>query len=303
MATTERKIDGGFGGSFAPVDAISGQRLRGVKEAASQWSELNAVTGVHLTRAEEQSRAAGIKCYIYNISPILQWERRLDRFGIFLIPKAPSVGSIIVDHETGEQRYATKKDIEGDYKLSAPILINNSYVRSYDAGEGKMTPYIEYGEDIAEDIVGCSKRYPADLVKDKDLTNKGVFIVYGKRFEECTPEEQRSLLLKAEQGHRQVLREKVNNGDRFHEQSKLKGRGYPLELHRQCALYLAHVENDPKIADRPWVTNRGLLRADLPETKECQFCGSDIKKSAAICPICKRTVDEKLLAALEKGSK
>jgi hypothetical protein len=301
--TTEKKIEGGFGGSFAPVDPISGQRRKGINEATSQWNEMNGMSGIHLTRAEKASQAFGTRCYIYNISPILSWERRLDKFGIFLIPKAPSVGSIIIDKESGEQRYATKKDIDGDYKLSAPIIIANSYIRPSDAGEGKMIPHIEYGEDIAEDIVGCSKRYPADLVKDKDLTKKGVFIVYGKTFEECTPEEQRELLLKAEQGHRQVLREKVNNGDRFHEQSKLKGKGYPMELHRQCALYLARVEGDPKIADRPWVTNRGLLRAELPDTKECQYCGSDIKKTAAICPVCKKTVDAKLLAELEKGSK
>lgn len=292
MATTEKKIDGGFGGSFTPVNPINGQRMKGIQEATSQWTGMNGMMGVHLTRAEEQSRAAGIKCYIYNVSPNFQWERRLDRFGIFLIPKAPSVGSIIIDRETGEQRYATKKDIEGDHRLSEPVVINNSYVRSYDAGEGKLTPYVEYGEDIAEDIVGCSARYPADLVKGKDLTKKGVFIVYGKRFEECTPEEQSELLLKAEQGHRQACREKVNNGDRFHEQSKLKGRGYPMELHRQCALYLARVEGDPKIADRPWVTNRGLIRAELPDTKECQFCGSDIKKKASICPVCKEKLPE-----------
>lgn len=299
----EKKIVGGFGGSFSSVDAITGQRTKGINEATSQWNELNGMQGVHLTRAEIQSQAAGIKCYIYNVSPIFSWERRLDKFGIFLIPKAPSVNSIIYDKESGEQRPATDEDIKGDYRLSAPIVINNSYVRSFDAGEGKLKAYIEYGEDIAEDIVGCSKRYPDNLTKDKDLTKKGVFIVYGKRFEECTVEEQHALLIKAEQDHRSMCRILINNGDRFHEQSKLKGKGYPHEIHRQCAVYLARVENDPKIADRPWVTNRGLVNAVAVDSKGCQFCGSDIKKTAAICPVCKNTVDEVLLAKLQKGSK
>jgi hypothetical protein len=226
----------------------------------------------------------GTTCYIYNVSPIFAWERRLNNFGIFRIPKAPSVGSLILDHKTRKQRKATPEDIAGEYRLSEPLIINHSYVRTF-AGEGKLQPYIEFGEDIAEDICGCSKLYPAGLNFQKDLTQKGVFIVYGKPFEECTPEEQETLLAKAEMGHRDVCREKVVHGDQLYETAKTKGRGGPLEVHKLCANFLG-------LADRPWCTDRSSVYKVPISTKDCQYCYSPINAKASVCPVCKRDQDE-----------
>lgn len=292
----EPKIVSGRGGVMPGVEVnpVTGERTRlGVPANAraemNKWVSKNGLKGVFLDRSQRESMNSGVKCYIYNTSPIFQWERRLDRFGIFLIPKAPTVGDIIIDKISGEQRHATKADVDGDYKLSAPIVIQHSYIRPYDAGEGQMKPKVEYGENIAEDLVGCSDKYPADLTKGKDLTKKGVFITYGIPFEECEPEQQQALLQKAHIGHDELCRKKVIKGDQLFEQSKITGKGGPLEMHRQCAVYL-------NLTDRPWVTNRGSVYGQDTNTQSCPFCASSIKLNIPKCPVCKETIDEELLA-------
>src|SRR5208337_3210330 len=166
--------------------------------------------------------------------------------------------------------------------------------------EGRKEPYVEYGEDIAEDIVGCSKKYPPGLTRNKDYSKRGVFIVYGKRFEECSPEEQRTLLANADKAHRDFCRQRVNKGDQLHDRAKMTGKGGPLQMHREAALFLART--DPKLADRPWVTNRESVYEAEDETQSCKFCGSTIKKNVPICPVCHKVINKKLLAELESAS-
>jgi hypothetical protein len=286
------KIQGGFGQTFGEIDPISGQPLGSVdpklQSEIGKYQRGNTVRGVSTTRAHQAAQLGGTTCYIYNISPIFAWERRLNNFGIFRIPKAPSVGSFILDHKTKQQRKATQEDIDGAYKLSEPLIINHSYVRTF-AGEGKLQPYIDYGEDIAEDICGCSSLYPPDLNSNKDLTKKGVFIVYGKRFEECSEEEQNELLAKAEMGHRDVCREKVVHGDQLHETAKTKGgRGGPLEVHRQCANYL-HSRGFLDLSNIPWVINRAAVYKTPDVQKDCVHCYSKINAKASTCPICRKS--------------
>jgi hypothetical protein len=281
----------GFGGVLDPT---TGRRVAPPKgkvgEAMTGWTGKNAQTTMHLTQAQKMSAQHGIKCYIYNVSPVFSHQRRVDGFGPFLIPRAPKVGSKILDRETGEARKATAADVAEEYRLSEPIVINHSYARSFDAGEGKRTPYIEYGEDIAQDLVGCSEKYPPDLISQKEEFSKnlkfwGVFITYGKPFEELTSEEQNKLLGEAELYHRARCMEKVNKGDMLYENYKLRGKGGPMEIHRQCALYLGE-----EFTDRPWVTNRGGSDA-LTGKIECDMCGSKVKATVAKCPVCQFIID------------
>lgn len=300
-------IEGGFGGV---LDATSGQRIAAPKdktgEAMNQWLNNNIQRTMHLTSAQQAAAQHGTTCYIYNISPVFQHQRRVDGFGTFLIPRAPKIGATIIDKKTGAQRPATAEDIAGDYRLSEPIVINHSYVRSFDTGENKRTPYVEFGQDIAEDMVGCSAKYPPDLVStnsqwDKNLKTWGVFITYGKPFEELTAEEQDKLISEAHGVHIARCQEKVNKGDILFEQYKVKGKGGPLEIHRQCALYLAEVLGE-EYTDRAWVTNRGGV-ATLTGKVECDFCGSKIKATVAVCPVCKNIVNPVLYDKLSRKKK
>lgn len=290
----------GRGGVFSGVDdrgnTVAADK---VKQGTDQWMNKNFQTTMHLSGAQKASTQMGVceaavTCYIYNTSPVFEHQRRADGFGTFLITRAPKVGSKIIDKDTGKERKATAEDIAGDYRLNLPIVINHSYVRSFDAGENKRTPYVEYGMDIAQDLVGCSKRYPPDLVStgnqwDKNLLTWGVFITYGKPFEELEPEDRAKLLETAENAHISRCIEKVNKGDILHEKFKVKGAGGPLEIHRQCALYLGETVSED-YTDRPWVTNRGNL-STLSGKVDCEMCGSKVKATVAKCPACGFIID------------
>src|ERR1035437_7717787 len=154
------KAESGFGQTFGlEVDPITGVQTGkepgALKDALNRYQGMNVVRGASTTRAHQAAMLGGTNCVIYNVSPIFQWERRLNNFGVFLIPRAPSVGTMIIDHKTKVQRKATEKDIAGEYRLSEPLAINHSHIRTF-ASEGALQPYIEFGEDIAEDIVGNS---------------------------------------------------------------------------------------------------------------------------------------------------
>lgn len=297
----------GKGGVFQGLDQLGTKTAssQAVRDKMSDWTRNNTLTTQHLTGAQKVSAQAGTNCYIYNVSPVFIHPRRADGFGTFLIPRAPQVGSTIIDKETGQTRKATPEDISGTYRLSEPIVINHSYIRSFPGwNEGKRVPYIEYGEDIAEDLVGCSSKYTPDLVStgtewDKNLKTWGVFITYGKRFEELEPQEQERLYAEASQAHVQRCIEKVNKGDILFEQYKVKGRGGPLEIHRKCALFLGEVVNMDYL-DRPWVTNRNLGMNQLTGKVDCDFCGTKIKATIAICPACKNVVNPELYEKLRK---
>ena len=231
-----------------------------------------------LIRSQQVAAQGGTTCYIYNVSPIFRWTRPVKGFGTFTIPKAPSIGDPIIDKKTGEARKATEEDIKGLYKLSAPIVINHSYVNSYDKGDTRRIPYVEYGEEIAESIVGNSKMYPADLtMPTNNLENWGVFITYGTPFDELPKEEQATLYTQAMAAHQARCFEKVVKADELYPRAPQA----VLEVHRKCALFIGE--------ERPWVTNRApRIKADMVE---CPFCTSDIKATALKCPNCREIVN------------
>jgi len=299
---------GGFGGI---LDASTGKRIAAPEgktgEAMNRWARKNIQSTMHLSSSQKMAAQHGVTCYIYNVSPVFEHPRRADGFGTFLIPRAPKVGSMIFDKETGHTRKATAEDISGPYRLSAPIVINHSYIRSFPGmNEGKRVPYIEYGEDIAEDLVGCSEKYPLDLTSEKDEYSKnlkkwGVFITYGKPFEELSKAEQEALYSEAMQNHNARCIEKVNKGDVLFEQYKMRGKGGPLKIHRECALYLGQVIG-PEYTDRAWVTARGGTET-MTGKVDCPFCGSKIKATIAVCPNCKNIVDPDKYEKLSRRSK
>ena len=234
-----------------------------------------------LIRSQEIAAKGGLDCYIYNVSRIFEWRRTYKGFGTFTIPKAPSVGDNIV--KDGKTVSATEDDIKGVFKLSTPLHIPHSYIASYDKGDTRRIPYVEFGEEIAESIVGNSKLYPADLLlPTNNLENWGVFITYGKKYEELPKGEQNKLMTEALAAHQKRCFEKVLSGDRLYEMSKSKGTGGPLEIHRLCALETGE--------ERDWVTFRApRVKAEMIE---CPFCTSEMKPTAVICPSCREIVNQ-----------
>jgi hypothetical protein len=232
-----------------------------------------------LIRSQIEAAKGGTECFIYNVSRIFEWRRPYQGFGTFVIPRAPGVNSIIMDHDTRKPREATEADIKGKYKLSAPVHIAHSYVASYDKGDTRRIPYVEYGEEIAESVVGNSALYPADLVNPtSNLENWGVFITYGKPYEDLPKAEQDALYIKAQAVHQKRCFEKVLNADTLFNRSP----ACVLEIHRLCALEIGE--------ERRWVTQRApRSKAD---TIECPFCTSEIKPTALVCPQCRNVVNQ-----------
>lgn len=234
-----------------------------------------------LIKSQQLAAAGGQTCYIYNVSKIFQWHRPYSKLGTFIIPRAPKVGSVIIDRKTGKTRECTLEDTKSAYKLSAPVIISHSYVASYDKGDNRRVPYVEYGEEIAESLVGNSKLYPADLADaTSNLESWGVFITYGVPFEELPKYEQDKLYTHAMAQHQKRCFEKVLSGDKLHDMSRAGKQVSPLEIHRLCALELGE--------ERQWVTQRAPRVKT--ESAECPFCGSEIKPTVLKCPHCREIV-------------
>src|SRR5208282_5842253 len=171
----------GTGGMLQP------EQDSGAQSAAARryTSSRNRTRLQPMIRSQIESAKGGQTCYIYNISRIFSWTRQYSKLGTFLIQHAPRLNDLIL--KDGKHVPATQEDINGDYKLSTPIVINHSYQMSYDKGDTRRVPYIEFGEDIAEALVGNSKLYPVGLNDETaNLANWGVFITYGKPFEELS---------------------------------------------------------------------------------------------------------------------
>jgi len=276
----------GEGGQGRILDSQGGTLTPSGDKASRYVSDRNRQRTQPLIRSQVEAAKGGQDCYIYNVSRIFEWKRVYKGFGTFVIPKAPSVGSVIMVNDKPKE--ATDNDLKGVHKLSTPIVINHSFIASYDKGDTRRIPYVEYGEEIAESIVGNSKVYPGDLTQPlNNLEAWGVFITYGRPFEELSKKEQDDLYIKAMTVHQKRCFEKVLQGDVLYEMSKTKGTGGPLEVHRLCALEVGE--------ERSWVT----LRA--PRVKgamtECPFCTSQIKETAVICPECKQVVNPEKYAA------
>jgi len=280
-------IEGGQGGGFA--DAQSGRFGEGERAAKVKryTDSRNSQRVQPMIRSQLASLEHGIPCWIYNISPIFEWIRQYKGLGTFMIPRRPSIGQVVVIK--GKEHTVTAEDIKGRFRVSAPVVINHAYRQSYDKGDNRRIPYVEYGEEIAESLVGNSKIYPADLMHPtNNLENWGVFITYGKPFEELPKEEQDELILKASVVHETRCREKVATADR----NINRFPSAVLEVHRQCALFVNE--------ERSWVTTRGTQAKNLGNI-DCPFCASSIKPSVLVCPVCKEVVDQAKYDAKKKA--
>jgi len=239
-----------------------------------------------LLKSQIESLKGGEPCFIYNISPIFQWPRRYKGLGKITIPRAASEGSIIAaigeKDKDGKQLYrrATAADIaSGKYRLSTPVFITPSYISSFDKGDLRRVPYIEYGYQIAESVIGNSKEFPIGLGDPTaNLANWGVFYTRGVPFEKLPLTEQDRLIAEAEAAHQVRCWEKVQKADEmFH----TTPRGI-LKIHRDCAKYLGE--------ERPWCTSRPTKKptgAMIP----CPLCTSDILETSIVCKVCHGIVD------------
>lgn len=287
-------VEGGSGGGFKSVtgtgvSAATDNSERGQK--VKQYTDTrNAQRVQPMIRSQLVALEGGQPCYIYNVSPVFSWERTYKGLGKFTIPKRPSVGDVVIEKQGDKhiEHVVTEEDIRGKYKVSKPVILNHSYRMSFDKGDNRRVPYIEYGEEIAESLVGNSKLYPADLIlPTNNLESWGVFITYGKPFHDLPKAEQDELYLNAITVHDKRCREKVQKAD------QLINR-FPdavLELHRQCALIVGE--------DRPWLTSRGKR---ITESIECPFCGSDIKSTVVKCPECQEVVDIERYQKMKKNA-
>ena len=239
-----------------------------------------------LIQSQIEALKAGEPCYIYNISSLFHWKRRYKGLGSINIPAAASEGTIIAaigeKDKNGKQVYrrATAADIaSGKYRLSAPVLIPGSFVNSFDKGELRRVPYVEYGWQVAESVIGNSKEFPVGLGDPTaNLANWGVFYTKGKRFEELPPAEQDKLLAEAEAVHQVRVWEKIQKADEmFH----TTPRGI-LKIHRDCAKYLGE--------ERPWCTARPTKKVAGVQI-ECPLCTTQILETSIVCKNCHGVVD------------
>lgn len=288
-ATVESGSGGGFRSAQGGVIADTDMSDRGRK--VKQYTDTrNAQRVQPMIRSQLVALESGQPCFIYNISPIFEWKRSYKGLGNFTIPRRPSVGDVVKEEVDGRvvEHTVTEDDLRGKYRVSKPVILHHSYRMSYDKGDNRRVPYVEYGDEIAESLVGNSKLYPADLVNPtNNLENWGVFITYGKPFHSLPKAEQDELYLNALTVHEKRCREKVQKAD------QLINR-FPdavLELHRQCALFVGE--------KRPWLTDRGKKSVAMIE---CPFCGSDIKNTVVKCPNCQEIVNIEKYEAMKKGS-
>ena len=286
------QIESGAGGGFADARTGGfgeGERAQKVKRYVDSR---NSQRVQPMIRSQLESLKGGTACWIYNISPIFEWKRGYKGLGTFTIQRRPEAGQVVM--ENGKEYTVTADDIRGRYRVSQPLIIQHAYRQSYDKGDNRRIPYVEYGDEIAESLVGNSKLYPADLLHPtNNLENWGVFITYGKRFEELPKDEQDTLFLKASLAHHKRCLEKVGTADRHINR-------FPtavLEVHRKCALFTGE--------KRAWVTDRGAEVTAKGQLIECPFCASEIKASVVICPQCKEVVNQEKYDAMKakKGAK
>lgn len=280
------QIEGGAGGGFGTANDTS-ERGRKVK---AYVDSRNTQRVQPMIRSQMVALEGGTTCYIYNVSPIFEWRRTYKGLGVFLIPRRPKVGDVIKETIDGKlvERVISEEDIKGKYRVSPPVVIQHAYRQSYDKGDNRRVPYVEFGEEIAESLVGNSKIYPADLAHPaNNLENWGVFITYGHPLHELPESAQDELYTQALTVHQKRCYEKIAKADTLIDR-------FPdsvLEIHRQCALFVGE--------DRKWVTDRGKPKG--LGTTECPFCGSQIKTTVVKCPQCQEIVDPVRYQAMKKS--
>lgn len=221
-----------------------------------------------LTKTDKRVLNMGLPdIFIYNVSPIWQWNRPVTGRGTVLIPKCK----------------------EGQ-RVSDPLVIPGAIIRDYDAGSGKRQAYTEEGKDIAEDILGCSKEILG--MPQNDLTNFGCFFLEGTKLEDLPKEEQEELIRTAQNKHDVKCDEAIMFADQLWANPNTKSWITPM--YRFCAAY-----RDPKnTAQREWVAKSGRSSS----VTECPFCGYEVRKGLPKCPNCREILDQALYDSL-RGTK
>lgn len=242
-------------------------------------SQMNRRTFAKLTPFEQKQVEAGLKkpIYIYNVSSVHQWARFQGQLGTLTIKKRipPAV-------------------------VSEPLVIPGVVARRYDHGLGRFDVMLEEGQDIAEDVCGCSSSFPSEN-QANNLLLYGVFIVgneHGNRpFEELGKRTQEELLDGAYKRLRAKLSSMVLQADQWWEGiPEPRYKALIGTVHRDALRALNEMTGATD--SRPWSTINYSKT-----TEQCPFCGTQNVPGVALCLNCKEVINRELYEKLKGGKK
>jgi hypothetical protein len=239
------------------------------REVNAELNKLNKGKRYELTKYQQRQINDSEPFYIYNVSPIHEWPKFQGQLGTLTIRKR-----------------AAKEQV------SEPLIIPGAIARWFDKGLGRKEVFIEDGREVAEDICGCSKEYPAESANN-NLTNFGVFIL-DKPFEELEEEERATVLFEANAKLIAKLRGLMLEADNYHIGTPQQ-RAWISPIHHAAM----HAFNDLTGSNekRPWATIGASVSA---QKASCQFCGSVVNLGVVKCPSCNEVIDAEGYAALKK---
>lgn len=245
----------------------------GTKEVNQELGKLNKGRRYELTKYQQRQIDEAKPFYIYNVSTIHEWPKFQGQLGTLVIPKCKS----------GEE-------------VSTPLRIPGAVARWYDKGLGRKEVFIEDGREIAEDICGCSKEYPAES-SNNNLTNFGVFIT-DRLFEELPKKEQEKILGEAQEKFILKLRELMLEADNYHSAEATKR--FVGKIH--VAALEAFNEITGSEERRPWAMVKGSKQTAVKTvpTADCPFCGHPNKAGVPKCANCKDVINKEAYEALKK---
>jgi hypothetical protein len=268
-----------------PRNVATPQQSAQVQKEVGVGSGFGEASGIRVGNEIGSNRVAGVRplrksdrrllesgepsIYIYNVSPIFQWNANSG---------GRSFGAIL-------------KRGPLPAKLSVPLVIPGAIVRDYDAGNRFRNTYTEMGIDIAEDILQCSKEMPG--LPQNDLTGYGCFYLIGKSFEELPEPEREKIYSEARAKHEEKCRLRVLEGDQLADSEVT--RRWITDVYRLCGIFLAEECGDKTMYDRRWISKRGKSTP----VAECPFCGYEHKSGLARCPNCKEILDQELYDSLK----
>jgi hypothetical protein len=230
----------------------------------------NSMTRVRpLTRFERKAMEANVDAvYVYNVSPIFQWQKIFAGLGALTIQKCP----------------------EGKPYTDA-ICIERRLVRPFDGGNNTQKQMVEEPLDIVQDALVCSPDYP--MRPENNLTRYGCFYTVGVPIEET--EDRDKIIAEAVLNHTNRCLEKVQEADAL---VNTQWVSCIVEIHRKAALHLQTIGEISELPD--WVSRRSKPKNALAE---CPFCGFEGKPGTPICKNCKEVLDPEKYEALKKGGK
>lgn len=227
--------------------------------------QLNKRGSFPLTKFQQKQIDDASPIYIYNVSPIHEWPRFQGQLGTLTIRKKPA-----------------------DAELSEPLIVPGIVPRRFDKGLGRQEWFLDSGMEVAEDICGCSKEYPAESANN-NLLNFGVFITT-EPFAELTKKEQEKILDAANLKLDAKLRQLILEADQFASQ---KHENWIADIHRAALQALNEMTDGQE--ERPWAPIRTTKR-----NVACQFCGVNNKAGVAKCANCHEIIDHELYERLTK---